>query len=293
MMKYFLTGILYIVFVLLSQEFSHAQQIADSGLSVNIAGSTVSEENSALDYTVSKTVVRGFVTSSGNEFPVQLGAFRLRINAEAFLLEVKKYIDENAIIVNEDGYHKVRISRNPRPGVSERQEGVDEILISDKSQDTIFPASDTLQTELIAETDSTIAEFTSVEGTHAESEQTPVGNIILFRDDNPWLKRINYFGKSIVFVNALITMIIISIATMLILLVVILLNRRRMERKEKLHQYLLENYQGLIVDYLFGNAKPDDFRPIASDNYRRQVLIDQMIDVSKNLKGEEAKKETA
>ncbi len=290
MMKYFLTGILYIVFVLLSQEFSHAQQIADSGLSVNIAGSTVSEENSALDYTVSKTVVRGFVASSGNEFPVQLGAFRLRINAEAFLLEVKKYIDENAIIVNEDGYHKVRISRNPRPGVPERQEGVDEILISDKSQDTIFPASDTLQTELIAESDSTIAEFTSVEGTHAESEQTPVGNIILFRDDNPWLKRINYFGKSIVFVNALITMIIISIATMLILLVVILLNRRRMERKEKLHQYLLENYQGLIVDYLFGNAKPDDFRPIASDNYRRQVLIDQMIDVSKNLKGEEAKK---
>ena len=292
MMKYFLTGILYIVFVLLSQEFSHAQQIADSGLSVNVAGSTVSEENSALDYTVSKTVVRGFVTSSGNEFPVQLGAFRLRINAEAFLLEVKKYIDENAIIVNEDGYHKVRISRNPRPGVPERKESVDEILISDKSQDTILPASDTLQAELIAESDSTvIAEFTSVESLHAaESEQTPAGGIIFFGDDNPWLKRINYFGKSITFVNTLIIIISISIATMLILLVVILLNRRRMERKEKLHQYLLENYQGLIVDYLFGNAKPDDFRPIASDNYRRQVLIDQMIDVSKNLKGEEAKK---
>ncbi|MBN2862241.1 MAG: HEAT repeat domain-containing protein, partial [Bacteroidales bacterium] len=51
-----------------------------------------------------------------------------------------------------------------------------------------------------------------------------------------------------------------------------------------------EKYQGLIVDYLFGNANPDDFRPIASDTYRRQVLIDQMIDVSVNLKGEEAKK---
>lgn len=290
MMKYFLTGILYIVFVLLSQEFCLAQQIADSGLSGNVAGSPVSVENTVLDYTVSETVVRGFVTSSGNEFPVQLGAFRLRINAEAFLLEVKKYIDENAIIVNEDGYHKVRISRNPRPGAPENQESVDEILISDKSRDTIFPASDTLQAELIAESDSTIDEFTSVEGTHAESEQTPAGNIILFGDDNPWLKRINYFGKSIAFVNALIIMIIISIATMLILLVVILLNRRRMERKEKLHQYLLEKYQGLIVDYLFGNAKPDDFRPIASNNYRRQVLIDQMIDVSKNLKGEEAKK---
>ena len=77
---------------------------------------------------------------------------------------------------------------------------------------------------------------------------------------------------------------------MLILLVIILLNRSRMEKEEKLHHYLLEKYQGLIIDYLFGNASPDDFRPIASDTYRRQVLIDQMIDVSVNLKGEEAKK---
>ncbi len=77
---------------------------------------------------------------------------------------------------------------------------------------------------------------------------------------------------------------------MLILLVIILLNRRRMEKEARLHQYLLEKYQGLIVDYLFGTASPEDFRPIASDNYRRQVLIDEMIDVSINLKGEEARK---
>ncbi len=77
---------------------------------------------------------------------------------------------------------------------------------------------------------------------------------------------------------------------MLILLVIILLNRRRMEKEALLHQYLLEKYQGLIVDYLFGTVTHDDFRPIASDNYRRQVLIDEMIDVSVNLKGEEAKK---
>jgi hypothetical protein len=77
---------------------------------------------------------------------------------------------------------------------------------------------------------------------------------------------------------------------MLTLLIIILMNRRRMEREARLHQYLLEKYQGLIVDYLFGTASPDDFRPIASDSYRRQVLIDEMIDVSINLKGEEAKK---
>jgi hypothetical protein len=77
---------------------------------------------------------------------------------------------------------------------------------------------------------------------------------------------------------------------MLILLVIILLNRRRMEKTEKLRQYLMEKYQGLIIDYLFGNATPENFRPIASDTFRRLVLIDQMIDVSINLKGEESRK---
>lgn len=61
-----------------------------------------------------------------------------------------------------------------------------------------------------------------------------------------------------------------------------------MEREEKLHLFLMEKYQSLIVDFLYGTAAPEEFRAIASDNYRRQVLIDQMIDVSVNLKGEES-----
>lgn len=109
---------------------------------------------------------------------------------------------------------------------------------------------------------------------------------------SPWLERVNYFGKSYFFIEALIVTIAISVISMVILLIVILLNRRRMERKEQLLHYLLEKYQGLIIDFLFGNAVPDDFRSIASNGYRRQVLIDQMIDVSINLKGEEAKKLT-
>ncbi|MEZ4997821.1 MAG: hypothetical protein R2758_10270 [Bacteroidales bacterium] len=77
---------------------------------------------------------------------------------------------------------------------------------------------------------------------------------------------------------------------MLILLLVILLNRRRMEKEAKLRQYLLEQYQALIIDYLFGSSGPEPFRKIASDDYRRQVLIDQMIDVSVNLKGDSREK---
>jgi HEAT repeat protein len=119
---------------------------------------------------------------------------------------------------------------------------------------------------------------------------TAVRNIFFFKGDSHWLKRINYFGKSLVLVNALIVAIIISIATMIILLIIILLNRKRMEKEELLHQYLLEKYQSLIINYLFGYVSPEEFRSIASDTYRRQVLIDQMIDVSINLKGEESNK---
>jgi hypothetical protein len=57
-----------------------------------------------------------------------------------------------------------------------------------------------------------------------------------------------------------------------------------------LHQYLSETYQGLIVDFLFTDTNTDKFFEIASTGYRRQVLIDQMIDVSINLKGDAEKK---
>ncbi len=123
-----------------------------------------------------------------------------------------------------------------------------------------------------------------------EKATTDVHNIFFFKGDSRWLKKINYFDKSIVFITALIAAIMISIATMIILLAIILLNRRRMEKEELLHLYLMEKYQSLIINYLFGNASPEEFRSIASDTYRRQVLIDQMIDVSIYLKGDESKK---
>lgn len=104
--------------------------------------------------------------------------------------------------------------------------------------------------------------------------------------DNPWLWEVNYFGKSFFLVNALITVIIVSIAVMFVLLTLILLNRNRLEREARLKQYLLEKYQTLILDYLFGGSGTEGFYKIASDTYRRQVLIDTIIDVSVNLKGE-------
>src|SRR5665647_1922343 len=119
---------------------------------------------------------------------------------------------------------------------------------------------------------------------------TAFSYVPFIKGDGSWLKRIDYSKKSLALVNFLIAAIIISIATMIILLIIILLNRKRMEKEEQLHQYLLEKYQSLIINYLFGSASPEEFRSIASDTYRRQVLIDQMIDVSINLKGNESKK---
>ena len=121
-----------------------------------------------------------------------------------------------------------------------------------------------------------------------EKAVTAVRYIFFIKGDNSWINGINYSKKSLVLVNLLITAIIISITTMIILLVFILLNRKRLEKEELLHQYLLEKYQSLIINYLFGYASPEEFSSIASDTYRRQVLIDQMIDVSINLKGDES-----
>jgi len=110
------------------------------------------------------------------------------------------------------------------------------------------------------------------------------------KGDGSWIKRIKYSEKSLLLVDFLIAAILISIVTMIILLIIILLNRKSMEKEESVHQYLLEKYQSLIINYLFGSGTPEEFRSIASDTYSRQVLIDQMIDVSINLKGKEIEK---
>lgn len=108
--------------------------------------------------------------------------------------------------------------------------------------------------------------------------------------NSPWLRRLESFGQSIALIHLLIFVIVFSITSMVVLLIVILLNRNRMEREEKLRQYLLEKYQGLIIDYLFGDTVSDEFETIASDAFGRQILVDQMIDVSVNLKGDAEEK---
>lgn len=252
--------------------------------------SVLSSTNSN-SFNVEETLINGFISSAKDSYPVQLGAFRILSNAEEFLMNVREFIDADAIIIPEGGYFKVRITRYPVTGII-----TNAVIKKESEEDFLTTGEDTTVIQYTGEenpgdTIKPVVNNREIDTITDLGYSTGSKSKILFtKGDSPWLKKINYFGKSFAFVNALILSIVISIGSMLVLLFVILLNRRRMEKEEKLHQYLLEKYQGLIIDYLFGTASPDDFRPIASDNYRRQVLIDQMIDVSINLKGDEAKK---
>ncbi|MEN8227080.1 MAG: HEAT repeat domain-containing protein [Bacteroidota bacterium] len=98
------------------------------------------------------------------------------------------------------------------------------------------------------------------------------------------------FDKSALFITILYVVILYSIVTLITLLIIILLNRGRMKREQQLKEYLKEEYQQKLMDYLFEEDKRDqaftDLERIASNKFNRQILIDQMIDLSINLKGE-------
>jgi HEAT repeat protein len=98
------------------------------------------------------------------------------------------------------------------------------------------------------------------------------------------------FKKSPLFITILYIVIIYSIVTLITLLIIILMHRSRLAHDQKLKEYLLEKYQNLLMDYLFDDQKQEEafneLNRIASNQMNRQVLIDQMIDLSVNLKGE-------
>ncbi len=98
------------------------------------------------------------------------------------------------------------------------------------------------------------------------------------------------FQKSPLLITILYIVIIYSIVTLITLLIIILLNRRRMEREQQNKEYLMEQYQQLLMNYLFEEEKRDqafgEIQKVANNYVNRQILIDQMIDLSINLKGE-------
>jgi len=104
------------------------------------------------------------------------------------------------------------------------------------------------------------------------------------------LRVLTRFEKSPLLVTILYIVILYSIVTLITLLTIILLNRRRIHREQVLREYLLERYQLLLMNYLFEEEHQDlaylELDDVADNHHNRQVLIDQMIDLSVNLKGE-------
>ena len=240
------------------------------------------------------------ISLSKDIYPIQIGAFRLKTNAEKMFAKVSRVLGNDVMMFEEDGFFKIRVTKLNKEKIRNYLEPeikinttVAEFRTPAKTADTIVSNSALTDTTLISETiaDTVIAPPTVAASTPAVKPiEEPSRKLFLLNTESPWLKNINYFGKSFALVNALIITIFISIVTMIILLLVILLNRTRMEKEEDLKQYLAETYQGMIIDYLFTGSSPDRFRTIASDTYRRQALIDQMIDVSINLKGDAEEK---
>ncbi len=255
--------------------------------------------------------VDGLISLSKSNIPLQLGAFSRRKNAETLALKLESMLSIPVAVVAANGLFKVMINHSSESSavcyfIPVDFEEPEVVRITEITG--ILPApvpvpalADTLPAELtvvvpvvtdtvpaVSEAADTIPMVADIIASAPAEEVKPLTlrSFFTFNGNSLWQNKFVYEGKSIALVNALIITIVLSIITMILLLITILLNRRRMEKEATLRQYLLEKYQGLIVNYLFGDTTAEQFRPIASDIYRRGVLIDQIIDVSVNLKGE-------
>ncbi|HSL87490.1 MAG TPA: hypothetical protein VK861_11185, partial [Bacteroidales bacterium] len=244
----------------------HGYQIADT---ISFEAILSVEAETASEAELSQIVSQGY-RFSRERYQYQVGAFRLRYNAEALFRIVRKHIDSDAIIIHEDGYYKVRVTKLPDvpQTVREKEEPI-QIPAQSEPADTLQAADNTHFTQTPLDTSSIQQPDASDSGEIMAKAETGVRDILFIKGDSPWLRRITYLGKSIALVNALIITITVSIITMIMLLIVILLNRTRMEREGRLKQYLMEKYQTLIIDYLFGETTPEDFKAIASNTFRR------------------------
>jgi tetratricopeptide (TPR) repeat protein len=108
-----------------------------------------------------------------------------------------------------------------------------------------------------------------------------------------FLPTINFEHPSTLVVFLLV-IILYSIASMIILLVIILITRARREYLEKVKERLSEEYQTLLINFLYSPENDEEIqkslRKIARTDFTRKLLIDQMIDLSINLKGKEEQK---
>ena len=112
----------------------------------------------------------------------------------------------------------------------------------------------------------------------ADENTSFFGNLLRFDSNQPS-----------VLVQSLMVIIIICIICLMVLLMWILINRNKMQALKAETDHLMEQFQSLLIDYLFSEHSEDELlkiERIANSVFNRKVLIDQMIDLSINLSGE-------
>ncbi len=121
---------------------------------------------------------------------------------------------------------------------------------------------------------SSLSSLDTPPGEHA----TSLGNLFAFDTDKPDI-----------LVRSLMIIIIVSLLCLFILLIWILINRNKMQARQAETEQLMEQFQSLLIDYLFSEHHEEEFKKIqriANSNFNRKILIDQMIDLSINLSGD-------
>jgi hypothetical protein len=97
------------------------------------------------------------------------------------------------------------------------------------------------------------------------------------------------FNKPGILITVLLFVILFSLTSMVLALTTVLFNRNKMIREEKRKQFMREEYQTMLVNYLFAKEKSEDiilrFKQVTSTKAYRRILIDQMIDLSITLTG--------
>jgi len=108
--------------------------------------------------------------------------------------------------------------------------------------------------------------------------------------ENLWTEYHTILGVDFWLINILIGAMTFFIAVMFFLLIAILLNRIRMERRQSIKDELIPKYQNLILLFL-SHQYPEDkeymdsMSKLKRSGFKKQILIDQIVDVAKNLKG--------
>jgi hypothetical protein len=99
-----------------------------------------------------------------------------------------------------------------------------------------------------------------------------------------FLKQIAILGTSFAFMNLLIGSIVTCLSVMIVILIFVLLNRRKMERRAKIKEKLTVIYQKLILDAvddkIIDKNEFRSFKKICNRKFKRDILIDQIIDVA-------------